>query len=443
MALGGGSWTSQNKVLPGAYINFASAAKASATLSDRGIVAMPLTLNWGEDGRVFLVTDTDFRENCQKIFGYPNTADEMLPLRELFRCTKKLYAYRLVAGAAKATCVFATAKCFGTRGNDLKIIIEAAVDDASKWVVTTKLLGDTLDVQVAATAAGLHDNDYVTFAPTATLAATAGTALTGGTNGTAADGAAYQTFLDKIESYSFNVLGCPVATPTVVSLFTAFTPRMRDEIGTKFQLVVYHGEAANSEGVISVENAVTGFNAATPGFGDFGLVYWVSGAAAGCDVNKSNTNMKYNGELTVAVDYTQTELEAAIGAGKFIFHNVGGTVRVLEDINTLVSTSETKGDIFKANQTVRVIDQIANDTAVIFNTRYLGSIPNDAAGRISLWNDICKLHQALEAIRAIESFDTKSVTVEPGATKKSVVCTVSGLNIINAMSRLYMSVVIA
>ena len=40
MALGGGTFVTQNKTLPGAYINFVSAA-ASATLSDRGIATMP------------------------------------------------------------------------------------------------------------------------------------------------------------------------------------------------------------------------------------------------------------------------------------------------------------------------------------------------------------------------------------------------------------------
>ena len=35
MALGGGTFVIQNKKLPGSYINFVSAAKASATLSER------------------------------------------------------------------------------------------------------------------------------------------------------------------------------------------------------------------------------------------------------------------------------------------------------------------------------------------------------------------------------------------------------------------------
>jgi hypothetical protein len=47
MALGGGTFLTQNKILPGAYINFISAARASATLSDRGIATMPLIMDWG------------------------------------------------------------------------------------------------------------------------------------------------------------------------------------------------------------------------------------------------------------------------------------------------------------------------------------------------------------------------------------------------------------
>ena len=36
----GGTWTSQNKILPGAYINFLTNAPLSITVGDRGIVAL-------------------------------------------------------------------------------------------------------------------------------------------------------------------------------------------------------------------------------------------------------------------------------------------------------------------------------------------------------------------------------------------------------------------
>ena len=56
MALGGGCWQAQNKVLPGTYINFTSLAKASAALSARGVAAAPFSLSWGPEGTVFAVT---------------------------------------------------------------------------------------------------------------------------------------------------------------------------------------------------------------------------------------------------------------------------------------------------------------------------------------------------------------------------------------------------
>ena len=94
------------------------------------------------------------------------------------------------------------------------------------------------------------------------------------------------------------------------------------------------------------------------------------------------------------------------------------------------------------NQTVRVLDQIANDIASLFCTRYLGVIPNDAAGRLSLWNDIVKHHQELERARAIESFSPQGVQVQAGPTKRSVVVT-DQITPVCAMEQLYMTVTVA
>ena len=45
--MSGGTWTTQNKVLPGVYIRFKSAAGAGLTVSDRGTVAICEPLSWG------------------------------------------------------------------------------------------------------------------------------------------------------------------------------------------------------------------------------------------------------------------------------------------------------------------------------------------------------------------------------------------------------------
>lgn len=435
MALGGGSFTSQNKKLPGAYINFVSLASATASLSERGIATMPLELDWGKEGEVFEVTNEDFQKNTLKIFGYPYDHAKLKGLRDLFLGARTLYAYRLNGGGTKASNTYAEALYGGTRGNDLKIVIQENADDDEKFDVKT-LMGTTeVDSQTVSAASELIANDYVSFKDTASLAVTASTPLTGGTNKTV-DGTAHQTYLDKIQPYSFNIMGVVVTDDTTKKLYASFVKRMRDELGIKFQ-VVLHKHAGDSIGVINVKNDATdsGESAASG-------VYWVTGAESGCAINKSCQNKLYDGEFTIDTDFTQSELEQALENGEFVLHQVNGDVRVLDDINSLVTTTDTMGDIFKDNQCIRVIDQIANDIAVLFNTKYLGVVPNDAAGRLSLWSDIVKHHQQLQDIRAIENFADSAITVEQGDTKKSVVVS-DAIEVVSSMGQLYMTVTVS
>ena len=441
MAFGGGTWLTQNKILPGSYINFTSVSKASAALSDRGVAALPIALTWGVEGEVFEVTNGDFQKKSLPIFGFAYDAPEMLPLRELFLNAKSAYLYRLASDTAKANCtlgssIVATAKYGGSRGNKLKLVIAINIDDPATFDVKTYLGGVLVDSQDGVNIETLKDSDYCIFKRDAVIEPTAGVDFTGGSDGIVT-GTNHQDALDKLEAFSFNTLGCASADETTKQLYVLYTKRMRDEIGSNFQLVGYKLKDADYEGVISVENAVINDMP-----GEYGLVFYTLGMQAGCEVNRSCTNRVYNGELTVSTDFTQKKLEEGIKAGKFMYHLAGGAVRVLDDINSLVTLTDTHGAVFQANQTIRVCDQIANDTAVLFNTRYLGVVPNDGSGRMSLWNDICKLIQELERIRAVENFDTASLTVEQGDVKKAVLVTLKGLNVINAMAQLYMSVVI-
>ena len=439
MALGGGTWLVQNKVLPGSYINFSSVAKASATLSDRGYAAAPFVLSWGPENEVFAVTSGEFQKNSKAIFGYSYDHPKMLALREIFLHATTVYCYRLGLGAKKAACALATAKYPGVRGNDLSIVIAVNVDDPDAFDVGTYLDGIQVDLQTVTKAEDLTGNDYVDFKKDLTLEATAGAPLTGGEDVANITGDSHQAFLDKIEAYAFNAMCCPAAEPIIVKLYAAYCQRVRDEVGAKFQLIAWKPSTVDYEGVIGVWNSATH---PSMDVDEHAVVYWATGAHAGVAVNKSLTNAKYDGELTLDTDYKQAELTAALKAGKFMFHNVNGLTRVLEDINTLLTLSDTKGEVFQSNQTMRVCDQIANDVAVLFNERYLGTVPNDASGRSALWGDITHYIKQLEDIRAVENFDPDTVSCEQGDKKKAVLVTVNGLNIINAMAQLYMSVII-
>ncbi len=434
--LGGGTFTAQNKILPGSYINFVSLNKANASLSDRGIVTMPLVLDWGVSDQVIEITNADFQKNALKLFGYDYSHEKMKGLRDLFLNAQKLYAYRLNGSGEKATCTYATAKYAGTRGNDLKITIQKNVDDNSKFDVKTVLGTTIVDEQTVKKASELISNDFVDYKTNGTLAVTASTPLAGGTN-SEVNGTSYSKYLDKIESYTFNVIGVATTDDTIKNLIVAFTKRMRDEVGAKFQAVLHNIEA-DYEGVINVINEVT----VVDGFDKSAIIYFMTGIEANCAINKTCLNKVYNGEFEVNTDYTQAQLEDAIQGGKLVLHNVNGEVRILTDVNSLVTTSDTKGEIFKNNQTVRVADQIANDVAVLFNTKYLGNVPNNESGRISLWADIVKHHENLQEIGAIEEFKDSDVEVNAGETKTSVAIS-DVVTIINAMEKLYMTVKLA
>lgn len=426
----------QNKELPGAYINFVSKAAASAALSGRGIATMAFELDWGREGEIFEVTNGDFQKNSLAIFGYEYTSDKLKGLRDLFLNTQTLYAYRLNGKGRKAGNDFAEALYRGIRGNDLKIVVQVNADDETLFDVKTLLGTEVVDEQTVSQASELADNRFLKWKHGVTLEAAAAVPLTGGENGTVS-GADHQAYLDQAESYTFNTMGAVVTDDATKALYTAYNRRLRDEMGVKFQLVLYDYAEADFMGVISVNNKVL-----DEGESEASLVYWVTGASAGCAVNKSNQNKKYDGCFTVDAPYTQNQLKAAIKAGKFTFHFVGTEIRVLEDINTMVTVSDTHGGVFKDNQTIRIIDQIGNDIAVLFNTKYLGVVPNDAAGRVSLWSDIVKHHEQLQEIRAIEDFSDADVTVAQGGTKKSVVVT-DCVTVVNAMGKLYMTVTVA
>ncbi|WP_042474582.1 phage tail sheath family protein [Bacillus ndiopicus] len=438
MALGGGTFLTQNKVLPGTYHNFMSAARAFVNLSERGYVGLPIALDWGVDGEVFAVTQEDLQKDSRKIFGYDYTDSKLKGIRDVFKNAITVFFYKLSVDAVAAVNDFAKAKYKGTRGNDVTIVIQTNVDEPTKFDVQTLLDGVIVDEQVAvASAADLVANDFVSFKADATLEATAGTPLTGGSNGAAITGGAHQEALDALEAYGFNTLGCLSSDSTIKSLYVEYTKRLRDQVGAKFQLVGHKLGTTDHEGIIDVQNDANGDEV-------FGAVYWTTGAQAGVAVNRSNTNKRYDGEfeLDMSEAKTQPQLTALLKAGKYVFHRVGEEVRVLEDVNTFTSFTTDKNEDFSMNQVIRVLDQIAIDTAQLFNERYLGKVPNDQDGRISLWNDIGAHRLELQRIRAIENYNKDELTVEQGNSKKAVVVNEIVTPTV-AMSQLYITTTVA
>lgn len=425
--LGGGTWTSQNKELPGTYINVISVSNANAKLSDRGVCTMPLELDWGPSG-VFTVESGDLINNSIKLFGYDYTDEKLKPIREIFLNAKTLYAYRLNAGGTYAENTYAKAKYTGIVGNNIKIQIQSDLDNDGYYSVKTYVGTVVVDEQLVNDSKQLIANDFVTF-KTFSVQEVAGAPLTGGENGNVS-GASHQDYLKKIESYNYNTMGVAVTDDTTKKLYVAFCKRLRDEMGKKFQLIM-HDHGADYYGVISIKNKVKGANEAS-------LVFWLTGAECACPVNQTCESKKYDGEYEVIADYTQAELIKLKKEGHLLLHNVDDAVEVLEDINTHVTLTPECDKNFQSNQTIRVIDQLGNDDALLFNSKYRGKFPNTQTGRTALWADLAEIRNKLQAIDAIENFSKEELTVERGEEKGSVVV-IGNVTPVNMMSKLYMT----
>lgn len=441
--IGGGTFTVQNKILPGAYINFVSAGRA-AQLGSRGVVALPLELNWGPENKVFAVTAEDFNRTAIDVFGYDPTGASLLLVREALKRAKTLLAYRVNSGGQKASATVGgmavTAKWGGTRGNDLKVAILTNADDATKVDVVTYLGTMEVDRQTVPADSGsanLKDNNFVTFGEAETLTPTSATALTGGSNGTV-DGTAYSNFLNAIEVEAFNVIGYPGTDETIKALIAAFVKRLRYDNGVKIVGVLYQYDG-DDIGLINVKNGVILADGTTI-TGDK-AVAWVAGASAGAEVNESLTNVAYDGAVDVDIKYTKSQYEAAIQNGEFAFYADNGKARVLTDINSLVTFGDGVSEDWTSNRVVRVMDGWANDVARIFGERYIGTVTNSDTGRELFKADLVSLAMQYQAIDAISNFESADIVIQQGNGKRDVVVNCA-LQPNDSMEKLYMTVTV-
>lgn len=434
MAAGGGMFTVQNKVLPGTYINFVSKARALGTLGERGIVALPWVSNWGAENTVISVSAEDFQKESVKYFGYEYTDNKLLKIRELFKGASSLKVYRIGGGEkAKATIggITITALYGGTRGNDIQIVIKALIDNGY-FNVKTLIGGVEVDEQTVKTIQELKNNDFVSFTGSGNLTATAGTSLTGGTD-SEITGNNYSNFLDKIESEQFTTMLYAGDDEVTKGLFVSFTKRLRDDEGYKITTVLHDYTKADYEGIISVKNEIEDDKSA--------LIYWVAGQTAGAEVNESLTNKKYDGELKIQSKYKNSDLKQSIENGEFVLYGDKDEYKVLKDINTFTSISPSKNNDFSLNQVIRVIDSIANDTARIFDTYYLGQVQNDAFGRDLFKSELIKYHETLQSIRAIQNFESEDINISKGTNKGDVIVE-EVIEPTGAMEKLYMTCVV-
>lgn len=435
--MAGGTWVTQNKVRPGLYVNTVSEGKAVGAVGDRGIVAMGLSLSWGESGKI---VEIQSNEDTLNLLGYDMTAPQILLVREALKRAKTLLLYRLNKGT-KATVTVGgltvTAKHGGVRGNDLSVVVQANIDEPTLFDVKTLLDGREMDKQTVSDISSLVANDWVTFSGTGALSPSAGAPLVNGADGTVTN-QDHMDFLASAELHDFHTIALPFDDSTLKSVYTAFVRRLREDEGKKVQAVLSNYSGADYDGVISVKNGVVLSDGKTLSAAQ--ATAWVAGAEAGAQINESLTFQAYDDAVDVSQRYTNAQIEAALKAGEFVFVPNNGRAIVEQDINSFTSFSPKKGKEFSKNRVIRVLDGINNDFKRIFESFYIGKVDNDADGRNLLRNECNTYMNTLQGINAIQNFDSSTdVLILPGNESDAVYAEVD-VQPVDAIEKIYMKV---
>lgn len=446
--MAGGTWNSQNKPLPGVYINVQSRESVNISVGERGTVAIAKALSWGPAGEVMTILPG---EALEPYIGYDITNTNALFLREMMKGSdatsgpSKILLYRLPGtDGAKASAsigdLTVTALYDGVRGNDITIVITADPDAAGAYDVNTVVDGYIVDSQSITDLSQLQANAWVTFTGTGTgITASVGTPLTGGADPeiSAADYAAYLT---AIEPYQFDILAYDGEESTVIEAMVQFIKRLNESVGRKCQMVAAGSvAAANSNYVIAVQNGVV--------LGDGTqltaqqAVWWLAGAEAGALYNQSLTYAQYPGAVAANPKLSDVQAAAAVEAGMICFIDTFDVVKVCTDIDTLTTITPKKGAEFKKNRVMRVINQFCNDVYEHFSNYFIGKVDNNDAGRALLRAWIIGYLNEMQANNGIQNFTAEDVTVEPGQAIDAVLVNVVIMPV-DAIEKIYMTVTV-
>lgn len=448
--MAGGTWTSQNKVLPGVYINVKSQGSITPNVGERGVVAIAEPLSWGPTNVVQTIIPG---EDLTPYIGYDITQPQAMFLREMMKGSdttagpSTILLYRpLGTSGVQSTATIGeltvTALYPGVRGNDINIIIQEEVDEEGTYDISTVVDGTVVDEQAVTNLSQLAANSWVTFSGTGTtIQETAGQALSGGVDPTVAS-ADYATFLTAIEPYQFDVLVYDGTDSTTIQAFAAFVERVSNNVGQKCQAVMAGENAvnSNSEFVIAVNNGVT-LDDGTQLTAQQ-ATWWVGGAEAGAMYYQSLTYSQYPNAVEANPKLTDTQAQTAVESGYLCFIDTFGTVKVCTDINSLTTFTVDKGQEFSKNRVMRVLMQFCNDVYEQFSNYYIGKVDNNDTGRNLLKGWIVGYLNEMQANNGIQNFTAEDVTVSAGNSIDSVVIDVA-IQPTDSVEKVYLSVTVS
>lgn len=446
----GGTWLVQNKRRPGAYINFISVPKPVGTLGERGVVAVGMPMTWGPKNELIKLTGDELLNGLSraKVGVTAVDTEESLPYRVALSGCFTALLFRTDTGGAKATATVqdgaltVSAKYEGSVGNEIVVAIAKNEDTEGVYDVQVLLRNLLQETHHVTDIAGFKEieSDFVDFQVLdegQPVPESAGTPLENGTNGEV-DKQTYPTFWNLLDTKNFQAVVMYDNDPTIPPLLKSKIEIWREKRGKKVQAVVYNYPNADYEGIISCDQ---GFMTSIETVDETLFPLWVASHTAGAEVNESLTCMVVEDAQEIINPVMEDEIADELAKGRFLLsYRQDGAVVVEQDINSLHEFTIDKNYAFSKNRVIRVLDEIGNTTALIFNRSYAGKVDNDEQGRSAYKAELVHMIDQLQGIHAVQNFEGSSdITVLPGEAVDAVVVDLT-IQPVDSMEKLYMTV---
>ena len=182
----------------------------------------------------------------------------------------------------------------------------------------------------------------------------------------------YTEALNALKTVKFDYLVAPTAsTDNMTNDIVSYVKSQRAE--DKLIKAVLPNVTGDNEGIINYATATVYAN--DKEYTTEQYCARIAGIIAGTPINISCTYAPL-AELTDCTRLTKEEMDTAVDAGKFIVWFDGEKVKTARGVNSLITTTQDKGDSFKKIKIIEAMDMITDDIKKTAEDSYLGKYAN-------------------------------------------------------------------
>ena len=209
--------------------------------------------------------------------------------------------------------------------------------------------------------------------------------------------------LERLKIRKWNYLTMPDATELETSALSDFVIEQRDIYHKTFKFVGANVQA-NHEGIINF--TTDNIKAGGKTYSVAGYCPRIAGVLAGLPLNRSATY--YVLDDIESIDESETP-DTDIDAGKLIIINDGTKFKIGRGVNSLTTTTDTKGEDFKKIKIIEAVDMIRDDIRTTFEDDFVGKVENSYDNKIVFLAAVNKYFRDLASQGVLyDQFDNKA-----------------------------------